>query len=93
MYLDKGDNPENLQVVFCSVLQRFLNLYWFGSCFRTLAVILVSELYCCFFVFCFLFVCLFVVFLLFGFVCCCCCFSEGEGGGVKSCVETCNHLY
>ena len=42
--LDKGNYPENSHVVFCPNKLRSIELFHvFGSCFRKIAVILVSE--------------------------------------------------
>ena len=45
LWLDKGDYPENSHVVFYLNKQRSFKTFMFGSCFRVLAVILVSVLF------------------------------------------------
>ena len=45
--LDKGDYLDNSHVVFCPNKQRSFEPFMFGSCFRTLAVILGSDFCCC----------------------------------------------
>ena len=76
LYLEKRDYPEISRLRVCVIINKrsFELLYVFGSCFGTLAVILVSgffpffsKKFSPFFHF------LFFSFLVYLFTCCCCC--------------------